>query len=52
MESTIKVLGVCWNKSTPWLVDEIAMLAKDIEPIKRHVEAIVGKFYGPLQCSS
>ena len=46
-----KVLGVCWNVGTDQLifnVDEIAMLAKEIEPTKRHVVAIVGKFYDPL----
>ena len=46
-----KVLGVCWNVGTDQLVfnvDEIAMLAKEIEPTKRHVVVIVGKFYDPL----
>lgn len=40
-----KVLGVCWNVGTDQFVfniDGIAMLAK------RHVVAIVGKFYDPL----
>lgn len=43
-----KVLGVCRNVSTDQLVfnvKEIAMLAKEIEPTKRHVVAIVGRFY-------
>ena len=46
-----KVLGVCWNVGSDQFVfndDEIAMLVKEIEPTKRHVVAIVGKFYDPL----
>lgn len=46
-----KVLDLCWNVGSDQFVfnvDEIATLAKEIEPTKRHVVAIVGKFYNPL----
>ena len=47
-----KVLGVCWDVSTDQFifdVNEVALLARDREPTKRHVVAIVGRFYDPLR---
>ena len=46
-----KVLGVCWSVGTEQFVfdvNEIAMLATSIEPTKRNIVAIVGKFYDPF----
>ena len=38
----------CIPENTRYLGYEIASLARDVEPIKRHVVAIVGKFYDPM----
>ncbi len=46
-----KILGVRWNVHSDCFVfslDDIALLAKTLEPTKRHVVSIVGKFYDPL----
>ena len=46
-----KILGVRWNVNTDQFVvslDEIARLARSLEPTKRNIVSLVGKFYDPL----
>ena len=46
-----KVLGVRWDVASDHFtfnVDDIACLAKELEPTKRHIVSIVGRFYDPL----
>jgi hypothetical protein len=46
-----KVLGVRWDVSSDQIVvdlDEIAAGARSLEPTKRNVVSVVGKFYDPL----
>ena len=46
-----KILGARWNVNTDQFVvslDEIARLARSLEPIKRNIVSPVGKFYDPL----
>lgn len=46
-----KILGVHWNVSADHLVidvSNVAHLAKELEPTKRHIVSIVGRFYEPL----
>ena len=46
-----KVLGVCWNPVDDCLlfdVSSVARLASTLEPTKRNVISIVGRFYDPL----
>ena len=47
----LKVLGVRWDVTTDHLVinmDEIANQAKVLEPTKRNIVSLVGRFYDPL----
>lgn len=47
----LKVLGVHWNVSSDQLVmslEEIATTARELQPTKRNVVSLVGKFYDPL----
>ena len=47
----LKVLGMRWNPQTDHLifsVSDIARAAQTVEPTKRNVVSIVGKFYYPL----
>ena len=46
-----KILGVRWNTSTDRLCfkfEDIARLASELEPTKRHLVSIVGRFYDPM----
>ena len=46
-----KILGVHWDASSDQLffnLNDVARLAQNLEPTKRHVVSIVGKFYDPL----
>ena len=46
-----KMLGVRWNTSTDRLcfnLEEIACVASELEPTKRHLLSIVGRFYDPM----
>ncbi len=46
-----KSLGVRWNVATDQLClgfDDIAWLAAKLEPMKRHIISIIGRFYDPL----
>ena len=46
-----KILGVRWDASSDQLffnLNDVARLAQNLEPTKRHVVSIVGKFYDPL----
>ena len=46
-----KILGVRWNTSTDRLcfnLEEIARVASELEPTKRHLVSIVGRFYDPM----
>ncbi len=46
-----KVLGVCWDIGADRIVvafDEIAHAAGALEPTKRNIVSLVGKFYDPL----
>ena len=46
-----KILGARWNVNTDQFVvslDEIARLARSLEPTKRNIVSLVGKFYDPL----
>ena len=46
-----KVLGVRWNIALDQFVvnlDEIASVARELEPTKRNIVSLVGKFYDPL----
>lgn len=46
-----KILGVRWNVNTDQFVvslDEIARLARSLEPTKRNIVSLVGKFYDLL----
>ena len=48
---TVKVLGVIWNPQEDRLyfrVADVAEAAATVEPIKRNVVSIVGRFYDPL----
>ena len=44
-------MGVRWNVNTDQFVvslNEIARLARSLEPTKRNIVSLVGKFYDPL----
>ena len=46
-----KILGVRWNPSSDRLclnLEDIAHLVTDLEPTKRHVISLVGRFYDPM----
>ena len=46
-----KILGVRWDALSDQLIfnlEDVAQMAKDLEPTKRHVVSVVGKFYDPL----
>ena len=46
-----KILGVRWEASSDQLffnLNDVARLAQNLEPTKRHMVSIVGKFYDPL----
>ena len=46
-----KMLGVRWNIALDQFVvnlDEIASVARELEPTKRNIVSLVGKFYDPL----
>lgn len=46
-----KVLGVRWNVAADHLVldvNDIVQLVRDLEPTKKHIVSIVGRFYDPL----
>ena len=46
-----KILGVRWNPQTDRLilsVSDIAQEARSVQPTKRNVVSVVGKFYDPL----
>ena len=46
-----KVLGIRWNVSSDCFVlsiQDIAHLAKQTEPTKRHIVSVIGKIYDPL----
>jgi hypothetical protein len=46
-----KILGVPWNPSSDHLlfdISELAQLAKDLQPTKRNLVSLIGKFYDPL----
>lgn len=46
-----KILGVTWNASDDCLtfdVSDLAQLAKSLQPTKRNIVSLVGKFYDPL----
>ena len=46
-----KILGVRWNVNTDQFVvslNEIARLARSLEPTKQNIVSLVGKFYDPL----
>ena len=46
-----KILGVRWNVNTGQFVvslDEIVRLARSLEPFKRNIVSLIGKFYDPL----
>ena len=46
-----KILGVRWNVLADHLVidvSNVAHLARELEPTKRHIVSVVGRFYDPL----
>ena len=46
-----KILGVTWNPSTDCLIfnlTDLARLASGLQPTKRNVVSLIGKFYDPL----
>ena len=46
-----KILGIRWNVSADHFVidvSNIACLARELEPTKRHIVSVVGRFYDPL----
>ena len=46
-----KILGVRWNVFADQLVidvSNVAHLARELEPTKRHIVSVVGRFYDPL----
>ena len=46
-----KVLGVRWNVELDHFVinlDDIAIAARELQPTKRNIVSLVGKFYDPL----
>ena len=50
-DSEHKVLGVTWNVSSDQIVfslTELAEQAKNLEPTKRNVISLIGRFYDPL----
>ena len=50
-EGEQKVLGVAWNVSADQIVftlEEIANQAKGLNPTKRNVTSVIGRFYDPL----
>lgn len=43
-----KVIGVHWNTSSDISHSDLIQLARDLEPSKRNIVRIAGKFYDPL----
>ena len=46
-----KILGICWNISSDRFIfsfDDIAEQASEMEPTKRNVISLAGRFYDPL----
>ena len=45
----IKVLGVTWDPDSDLLIFDLSAAAHDLQPTKRNVVSLIGRFYDPLR---